>query len=402
MTTGAGDRPATIRLARTVLAKELRDGLRDRRSLSMALVFPLLGPLVLAGSFSLVSKDVRSAAEDGVQLPVAGRENAPELVAFLAEGGLEPVEPPASPERAVRAGDVDVVLAIPPEFGARLREGNPAPVRLVVDPSRRAAKVTADRVRDRLERWGRITAAQRLVVRGVHPAVIEPLAVEEVDVSTAESRSAILFSVMPYFLVLSIFMGGMSVAIDTTAGERERLSLEPLLANPVPRAALVLGKIGASGFFSLMALTETSIAFTLLPVVAPVQDLGVSFRLDPGMVARLWVLSLPLLLAANALMVVVAARARSFRAAQSTMSFLMLVPAIPGFILAMTPVKEKAWMKITPALGEQLVMVRWLRGELVPMEDALRAMAASLVLAVLLAIVATRLFEGGKLLFEKA
>jgi sodium transport system permease protein len=139
-----------------------------------------------------------------------------------------------------------------------------------------------------------------------------------------------------------------------------------------------------------------------MPAIAPMQDLGLSFKLDPAVVARLFVLALPLLLAANALMVVVAARARSFRAAQSTMSFLMLVPAIPGFILAMTPVKEKLWMKLTPALGEQLVMVRLLRGELVPFRDAALAMAASFTLAVLLVVVATRLFEGGRLLFDKA
>ncbi|MFT3916962.1 MAG: ABC transporter permease subunit [Anaeromyxobacteraceae bacterium] len=392
----------TWKLARTVFWKELRDGLRDRRTLSMALIFPLMGPLVMAGSFSLVTKDVKSAIEDAVKLPVVNPERAPQLVAFLREGGLDPVAPPAEPEKAVRAGDVDVVLAIPETFAENLREGKPAPVRLYVDESRRAAKVTADRLEDRLELWGRLTGAQRLIMRGVHPAVVEPLAIEKVDVSTAESRAAMLFSVMPYFLVLAIFIGGMSTAIDMTAGERERLSLEPLLANPVPRQALVLGKIATSSTFSLIALAETSVGFALLPVIAPIETLGLSFKLDPAVVLQLFLLCIPLLLAANALMVVVAARARSFRAAQSTMSFLMLVPAIPGFVLAMTPVKEKLWMKLTPALGEQLVMVRLLRGEQVAFQDAAMAMAASLVLAIVLVRVASRLFEGGKLLFDKA
>jgi sodium transport system permease protein len=151
-----------------------------------------------------------------------------------------------------------------------------------------------------------------------------------------------------------------------------------------------------------MALAETSIGFAFLPAVIPVESLGLSLKLDPAVVAKLFVLSLPLLLAASALMVVVAARARSFRAAQSTMSFLMLVPAIPGFVLAMTPVKVKLWMKLTPALGEQLVMVRMLRGEEVALADALMAMGASLVLALLLTRVAARLFESGRLLFDKA
>jgi sodium transport system permease protein len=396
-----GGRMKTLALARAVLAKELVDGLRDRRTVAMALVFPLLGPIVLAASFSMVSSQARSAEEEGVKLPVVGAEHAPALVAFLAEAGIAAEPPPEDPEGAVRRGDAEVVLIVPAEFGERLRAGQPAPVRLVVDESRRMASRASERVQARLEAWASRTAAQRLVLRGVHPLVTAPLAIEIVDVSTPESRAALLFSVMPYFLVMAVFMGGMAVAIDTTAGERERHSLEPLLANPVPRAALVLGKVGASSFFSLLALAETSIAFALVPVFLSPEKLGLSLRLDPGVVARIFVLTVPLLLAANALMILVASRARSFRAAQTTLSFLMLVPAIPGFILALTPVKVQPWMQTLPALAEQLVMVKLLRGEAVGLGDAARAMTASLVLAVVLLVIAVRDLERGKVLFDR-
>jgi sodium transport system permease protein len=391
----------TLSLARAVLAKELVDGLRDRRTVVMAVVFPLLGPVVLAAALSMASRQARSAEEDGLRLPVAGAEHAPALVAFLAEGGLDAAPAPADPEGAVRRGDAEVVLIVPEGFGERLREGQPAPVRLVVDTSRHGARAAGERVRARLEAWAQRTAAQRLVVRGVHPLVTAPLALETTDVSTPESRAALLFSVMPYFLVMAVFMGGMAVAIDTTAGERERHSLEPLLANPAPRAALVLGKVAASSFFSLLALAETSAAFGLLPVVLPPERLGLALRLDPGVVLKVFVLCLPFLLAANALMVLVAARARTFRAAQTTLSFLMLLPAVPGFVLAVTPVKVKAWMAMVPALAEQLVMIRLLRGEEVAAGDALRAMVASLVLAAVLLALAVRDFERGALLFER-
>jgi sodium transport system permease protein len=390
-----------LSLARAVLAKELVDGLRDRRTVAMALVFPLLGPVVLAASFSMVSRQAHSAEEQGVRLPVVGAEHAPALVAFLAEGGITAEPPPGDPEGAVRRGHAEMVLVIPPEFGERLRAGQPAPIRLVIDESRQMASRASERVHERLDAWGARTAAQRLLLRGVHPLVVAPLAVETVDVSTAESRAALLFSVMPYFLVMALFMGGMAVAIDSTAGERERHSLEPLLANPVPRAALVLGKTAASSFFSLLALAETTVAFALVPALLPPERLGLSLRLDPGVVASMFVLALPLLLAANALMIVVASRARTFRAAQTTLSFLMLVPAIPGFILAMMPVKVQPWMQTIPALAEQLVMVRLLRGEAVGLGDAARAMTASLVLAVLLLVVAVRDLEKGKLLFGR-
>jgi sodium transport system permease protein len=389
-----------LSLARAVLAKELVDGLRDRRTVLMAVVFPLLGPVVLAAALSMASRQARSAEEDDLRVPIVGAEHAPGLVAFLAEAGLDAAPAPADPERAVRRGDAEVVLVVPEGFGEKLRSGEPAPIRLVVDTSRHGARAAGDRVRTRLDQWSQRTAAQRLVVRGVHPVITAPLAVETTDVSTPETRAALLFSVMPYFLVMAIFMGGMAVAIDTTAGERERHSLEPLLANPVPRAALVLGKVGASSFFSLLALLETSVAFALLPVALPPERIGLALRLDPGVVMKVFVLCLPFLLAANALMVLVAARARTFRAAQTTLSFLMLLPAVPGFVLAVTPVKVKAWMSMVPALAEQLVMVRLLRGEDVATGDALRAMSASLVLAAVLLARAVRDFERGRVLFE--
>ena len=229
-----------------VLSKELREGLRDRKALLTALFFPVLGPILVIVMLFLVSDSSRQADEKGVEIPVAGRENAPNLVALL-EQGARVVDAPADPVEAVRRGDVPVVIVIPPDFGEKLRAGQPAPVRLILDESRhqsRPATATAERL---LDAWSQQVAAQRLVVRGIHPAVVEPLAVEREDVSTPASRAAMLLATIPFFLVMAMFTGGMPIAIDVTAGERERQSLEPLFAAPVPRSSLVLAKIGAAG-----------------------------------------------------------------------------------------------------------------------------------------------------------
>jgi sodium transport system permease protein len=301
----------------------------------------------------------------------------------------------------VRAGECDAVLVIPPEFGARLREGRPAPVQLVVDASRQQSQGIVAAVRALLDAWGRRTAAQRLVVRGLHPAVIEPLAVETVDLATAASRAALFLSILPYFVVMSMFMGGMPVAIDTTAGERERQSLEPLLVNPVPRGAFVLGKAAAAGFFSLLALSETLVGFGFLPLLLPPERLGFAIELGVGVLARVWLVALPLLLLANALMALVAVRARSFRQAQTTISLLMLVPAIPGVLLALSPVKPQAWMQATPFLAEQVIVSRLVRGDAVELAAYAAAMAASLLFAGLILGLTVRLFESGRLLFDR-
>lgn len=385
------------RPARVVLRKELTDGLRDRRTLLMALLFPLLGPLTLAGAIEVAGGSMQKVVREGITLPVAGREHAPNLVAFLA-AEARVVDAPADPEAAVRAGDADAVLVIGPDFGARLREGRPAPVRLVVDESRQASLPVVGAVRALLAAWGQQTAAQRLVARGIHPAVVEPIAVVTVDLATPASRGAIFLSILPYFVVMAMFMGGMAVAIDTTAGERERQSLEPLLVNPVPRGAFVLGKAAAAAAFSAAALVETLAAFGLLPLLLTAERIGFELRLGPGVLLRALLVALPLLLLANALMAFVAVHARSFRQAQTTLSVLMLLPAIPGVLLALSPVRPEAWMQATPFLAEQLVISRLVRGDAVELGAYASAMGASLAAAAAVLALTIRRFESGRVL----
>jgi sodium transport system permease protein len=389
-----------LRSFRVVFTKEVWEGFRDRRSLVTALFFPILGPALLAVMLLLVSQSTRRADEKGVELPVAGQENAPNLVDYLAQGARI-VAAPADPEEAVRRGEVDVVVVIPPGFGDRLRSGRPAPVRLVVDESRQQSRPAVSTAERLLAGWAHQTGVQRLMVRGIHPAVVEPLAVERVDVSTAASRAAMLLATVPFFLVMALFTGGMPVAIDATAGERERQSLEPLFAAPVPRSALVLAKMAGAAVFSSLALAETLVGFGLVPLALPASRIGFSMRLDPWMLARSFALGIPMLLLACALMVVLAARARNFRAAQTTLSLLMLVPSLPGMALGFVGARPPAWVFGVPFLGEQMIVTRLLRVEEVSSAQVALSMAATLAAASLVAAYAVRTFERGQPLFDE-
>jgi len=390
------------RLLGVVFGKEVVDNLRDRRALAMAVFFPLLGPAILGLSLTLLTQQARGVEERPLWLPVVAPERAPNLIAFLEERGVQVAPAPADPEAAVRRGDADVVLAIPEEHGARLREGKPAPVRLYLDASRSAARPAAERVRRLLDGYSHRIGVQRLLLRGVHPAVVTALAVEEVDLATAQSRAALLLAALPYFLVLALFTGGMAVAIDATAGERERQSLEPLLLHPVPRASVVLGKLLAAGLFAAVALAETIAGFGLVPVALPLERLGFSIRLDPAVLLQIFLLLLPLLLLVAGIMILVAARARTFKAAQSTLSFLMLVPAMPGLVLAFVPVKLQTWMLLVPAWGEQLVITRLIRGEAVAASVQAIAMGSTAAWAVAVAWLAIRAFESEGFLFGRS
>jgi sodium transport system permease protein len=385
-----------------VCRKEVVDSLRDRRTLAMLLFFPVFGPMVLAGTLSLVSRQARDVDEKPLALPVVAPERAPNLMAFLAERGVLVKPPPADPAQAVRSGDADVVLEVPADHGEALRQARPAPLRLYLDHSRPTARPVIERVKALLESYSHRIGVQRLVLRGVHPAAVTALAVEDVDLATPQSRAALLLSTLPYFLVLALFMGGMSVAIDATAGERERGSLEPLLLHPVPRSAVVLGKLAATALFSALALIETLIGFGLVPYAVPMEQLGFSIRLDPAVLARIAVLLAPLLLLVCAFILLVASRARTFRAAQSSVSFMMLVPATPGIVLALVPIKLKLWMLLVPAFGEQLLVSRLLRGEPVEPAQLALCMASTLLWAGAVAAGTVRAFNGEKFLFGKA
>jgi sodium transport system permease protein len=391
----------SLRLATVALRKELVDAARDRRAVVMALLFPLLGPAVLAMTLSLVARTTRGAEETPFELAVAGRENAPNLVSFLESSGVVVVPAPADPERAVRAAERDLVLVIPPEYGARLRAGRPAPVRLVLDDSRQSAQVSIARARRLIEGYGRQLGLQRLLARGVHPGLTEGVAIETVDLATPQSRAALLLAVMPYFVVLALFAGGMSIAIDTTAGERERQSLEPLLLNPVPRWCFVAAKVGATAAFAAAALAETLVGFGLVPHALPLERLGFSVRLEPAVLLRVFALALPLVVFVSCLQIVVAARARGFKAAQASLSLLMMIPVLPGMMLAFLPVKLAPWMALVPTLSEQLVVARLLRGEPVGGPFVASAMLATAAWAALLAAAAVRLFRGEKLVFGR-
>jgi sodium transport system permease protein len=353
---------------------------------------------LLAVMLSLVSQSSRRADEVGVDIPVSGRENAPNLVAFL-EQGARVVEAPPDAEEAVRRGDVDVVIVISPGFSEALRAGRPAPVKLITDESRQQARPSAAAAEHLLAAWARQTGSQRLVIRGVHPAVIEPLAVERVDVSTPTSRAAALLATIPFFLVMAVFTGGMPVAIDATAGERERQSLEPLFAAPLPRSSLVLSKMAGASVFSSLALTETAIGFGLVPLALPPR-IGFSMHLDPWILARILALCVPMVVLASALMVMLAAKARNFRAAQTTLSLLMLVPALPGVALGLLSTRAPPSLYAVPFLGEQLIITHLLRAEEVGPAQAGLSAAATLTAAALIAALAIRTFERGQPLFD--
>jgi sodium transport system permease protein len=296
---------------------------------------------------------------------VVGRANAPSLIAFLERSGAQLSEPPADYEARIQAGKLDAVLVIPEDYGKSFEAGHTAEVHLVMDNSRNQARATVHRVSQLLQAYSGMLGSQRLLARGVAPELAMPVKVEEVDLSTPERLAANLLTIIPIFLVFAAFSGGMNVAIDAMAGERERGSLESLLLNPVQREALVTGKWLATVVFACAAATVCLVAFVGVMNRVPLQDLGVKVRLDPATVLGLWVAVLPLALMASAAQLLLSTFARSFKEAQTYMQVLTLLPTLPGMALVLSPVQSKTWMFAVPVLGQEMLVQELMRGEVV-------------------------------------
>jgi sodium transport system permease protein len=378
-----------------VLRKELLDAFRDRRMVVVALVvMPLAVPLILAGMSALGTQRQVEKLESTLELPVIGAEHAPNLVAWLGTHDVRVIEGPGDPDAAVRRQEHDVILRIDAAFAVDWRSGRPARLELVFDSSRPLQSgATVARLRALLAGYDRQVGTLRLIARGIHPAVAQPLQVGERDVATPGTRFDLAQQMLPYLLLLLAFVGGMQLAIDATAGERERQSLEPLLATPASREAIIGGKILATAAFAMLSVLVTLLMYRAAFAVLPADRLDTSLAVPIDALARLLLAVLPVVLLGATVLTALAAFARSHREAQGYLPLLIFLPMLPTLYLMVAPVKTQAWMLAVPFLGQNQLILRILRGEPVTALEWGINLGAGLVLVALVWWLAARLYH---------
>ena len=381
----------------TVMRKELLDLFRDRRTLMLGLFMgPLLFPLLILGMGAMAEQRARTQIESTLELPVIGAERAPSLVAFLATLNFEVVDPPADPQAAIRNQDYEVILGIPEDYAELWRASRPALVEVLYDGSRQDSRIPGARVEAALRVYSRQVATLRLMLRGVDPALGEAVVAGRRDLSTPEARRGMALAFLPYLLILSAFLGGAYLVIDVTAGERERQSLEPLLATPASREAIMSGKIAAACAFGMLSLLLILLSFKLSFQFAgsgPFRGVDVSF----AAMARLLAILAPMVLVGTTLLTLISASVKSVKEAQSYMSVLMLLPIIPTIVLLVSPVKNQLWMFAVPFLAQNQAILMVLRAEAISALEWLVYAGAGLGLGLLLWLLAARLYHREKL-----
>ena len=389
-----------FRQALIVMRKELKDSLRDRRALFSIAFSIVIGPALIGFMMNRVADRQRETEQ--VEIPVVGQEHAPAFVDWLRQqAGVTVTKGPVRPEQAVRDSVHDVVVVIADDYAEKFRASRPATVRIVADTSRNAARPTLERVRRLVQRYSAEVGALRLISRGVSPAGVSPLRLEEVEISTAQQRAAQVLGFIPMFIILAAFVGGMSIATDSTAGERERGSLEALLVNPAPRMALVAGKCFAAAILAMTAVVLTTTLSANIPRFLPLQDMGIRFRIGRDEFVGVLAAMLPMCLFSAALQAAVSTLARSFKEAQSYMGVLVLLPMIPGVVGALYPIGNAPWMYATPMLGPYVLLTNVLGGQSLAMNAFLISAGISIVAAAILVRITATLFESERIIFGR-
>ena len=381
----------------TVFLKEVVDNFRDRRTLASALIMgPLFGPLLFAFVINLSIERSLDDAGRSIELPVIGEQRAPNLMRYLASHNIDVVAGPADRAAAIASvtdGGLDVVVIVPEDFGAQLNDAIPARVELISDQANTTAERDARRVRSALRGYSQELAAMRLVARGVSPLVLRPINVDEVDVSTPSGRSAILLGMMSYFFIFAMLMGGMYLAIDTTAGERERGSLEPLLSLPVTRDQLMLGKIVATCVFMAVSLLLSLCSFYVALKFMPLEQLGMTPNFGPAVLLAAFFVLLPFVLLGASLMTLVASFTKSYKEAQTWLSIVLIAPTLPILIVSILTLRPQIEFMFVPSLSQHLLLVDMIKNEPINALHVAISVLSTLAIGTALTWICARLYR---------
>lgn len=381
---------SALRDSWVVFCKEIVDAFRDRKTLLMIfLTAVLIGPVVLvAVSFIVGQQEDKSERRE---VWVAGLAQAPELHNYLLRQGMTVYSAPVDYE--ARLADFSLgepVILVPDDFLNRQARGESPELRVVFDSANRQSSVLVGRNMALLAGFNQEQGRLELAMRGVAPAVLEPYRVQERNLASAQSRSSQMTAMVPWMVMMAVLFGGLTVALDTTAGERERASLEPLLSNPITPISLVLGKWMAASTVAMGIAALSVSSFFPAKLLIRSEAFQAMFRFGPGEAVLFLLMLLPLACAASAVLMLAAIFGRSYKEAQSRATIVLLGFQLAPMIAIMDFSGEKPWHLLVPSLAQQSVMLRILRGDELHLQHLLVPTAVSLVLTVVCLLVLAR------------
>ncbi|MBL4681556.1 MAG: ABC transporter permease [Pseudomonadales bacterium] len=374
-----------------VFKKELIDGRRDKRAVMSAFIFPIMAPALVYFMLTAII-ELRDSSKS-ITIPVEGAEYAPALIQWLEERDVTIEDFSGDAKEAVKNKDKELVFIIPSNYQEKLKALKTISIQVVLDGSRTDARPTINQAGNLLRRYNREVASLRLIARGVSPEVMSGIVETEVDVASKQERTAQALNFIPLYIILAAFVSGMGIAVDSTAGERERKTLEPLIINPVERYQIVMGKWFAASLFSSLGMAMTLVLCIVSMLQVPLDQIGLTFNITVTQILAMLIATLPLAFLAASMQMFLGIFAKSFKDAQSYIGILTILPVIPSLYMTFKPLLTQDWMFGIPMLGQHLLLVDILGGKSVPMIGYFLSAFSCLLLGIGLSFITAKLFE---------
>jgi len=384
-----------------VFCKEVVDGLRDRRTIVTMLVTGIaMGPIALLLMANYVAGlEEKSAAKTVL---VDGIEHAPPLANYFARNGITPKPAPPDYAADIAKGSLqEAVIVVPKDFVAKYESAQTIDVQLLYDDSRNGAQPSIRLADAALRGFSREAGIVRSIARGLSPQLLQAVNVERRNTATPKQQAAFLLFLIPMFGLLGAVIGCLSVALDTTAGERERGSLEPLLMNPSPVSALVVGKWSMVALFGTTVVLLTFGGFAVATHFVTSDKLATLFAFGLPQFVRFAAVAVPFACMIGAVLMLIATFGRTYKEAQTYASYVALVVNFVPLITIFTALTEATWQLFVPALAQQLVMSRILRGDQVGPVDYFIPFATAVVVTIVCLELLARLLRREAIVFGR-
>lgn len=373
---------------KALMVKEFKEAFRDRRALMVAMSMALLMPVMIMVMLKVAIKE--AVDNPAVYVKYNGEQHAPKLIKALKdENILSFIDVPKDEERNWNERNIE--LTIPDTFAADMAAGKPIELTLRADYNEKSLSTPIRRIKDVINQHSLAIGYKRLLVRGIDIKLLQPIKLLEQDTALPSSNAMMITLILGVYLMMAAFMSGLPVAIDSSAGERERNVLEMLLCQPVSTLKIVLAKLSCASSISIISiilmLVLTSVAMNFVDLT----KIGATFSIDAQTFVILLLLLIPICFLAASLQLLFAFQAKSFKEAQSTVTMLIMAPSFIPFALMMMDDKP-AWVEWMPISGQSLLMEDVFKGLPIDWNALLFTSVATIVLTVgLVLILAKRL-----------
>ena len=374
-----------------MVRKELIDAARDKRSVMAGLYYAIGTPLIMCGMFMVLINQLTSPEDLNITINKA--ENAPDLVRYLSRKGINQADLAASPDADVKA----ITLTITEDYAANMAKAKPAEVIILADNSDEKLQNSIRRLQQELQTYSSEMGSLRLIARGINPQVMQSLKVDMQDQSTPDSKGGMILGIAIFTMIYSVFISAMNLAIDTSAGERERNSLALMLSHPISTRQLVLGKVIAVTLFALLGLVLILLISKIAYTFVPWQELGFSINISTDFMQLMFVIGIPVALLASTLQLFVSFMAKSFREAQSYLTMVLFVPIALSMAASYNIAPDV--LQWIPVSGQQQALMDFIKGKDIPMLQLAVSSTMTVVISIGLMLGMEKMLKSEKVVF---